>query len=151
MQYEVDDYILEYIKDEGKYYISFKDSANRDCKIEINKEIFEIYRESKSAYIKIKNEKTRYLEQSELSENDIFNRSFNKKENVEDTVVRKILLDELKKAKEELTEVQMKRIELHIVNKVGITDLARMENVRRKQIDKSIELGLKKLKNFFNK
>ena len=101
--------------------------------------------------IKIKNEKTRYLEQSELSENDIFNRSFNKKENVEDTVVRKILLDELKKAKEELTEVQMKRIELHIVNKVGITDLARMENVRRKQIDKSIELGLKKLKNFFNK
>lgn len=150
MQYEVDDYTLEYIKDEGKYYISFKDSADRDCKIEIDKGIFEIYRESKSAYIKIKNEKTRYLEQSELSENDIFNRSFNKKENIEDTVVRKILLEELKKAKEELTEVQMKRIELHIVNKVGITDLARMENVRRKQIDKSIELGLKKLKNFFN-
>lgn len=150
MQYEVDDYTLEYIKDEGKYYISFKDSADRDCKIEIDKGIFEIYRESKSAYIKIKNEKTRYLEQSELSENDIFNRSFNKKENIEDTVVRKILLEELKKAKEVLTEVQMKRIELHIVNKVGITDLARMENVRRKQIDKSIELGLKKLKNFFN-
>lgn len=56
-QYEVDDYTLEYIKDEGKYYISFKDSADRDCKIEIDKGTFEIYRESKSTYIKIKNEK----------------------------------------------------------------------------------------------
>ena len=54
MQYEVDSYTLEYIEEEDKYYISFRDSAEQDCKLEIDKEIFDTYMKSKKAYIKIK-------------------------------------------------------------------------------------------------
>ena len=55
MEYKVDSYTLEYIEDEDKYYISFEDSAKQECRIEIEKEIFDIYMKSKKSYIKIKN------------------------------------------------------------------------------------------------
>lgn len=83
MQYEVDSYILEYIKEQDKYYISFIDSAKQNCKIEINKDIFDTYMKSKKAYIKIKNETSRFLEQSELTEEDIYNRARFKGRNTE--------------------------------------------------------------------
>ena len=49
MQYEVDSYTLEYMEDENKYYISFVDSAEQDCRIQIDKEIFNTYMKSKKA------------------------------------------------------------------------------------------------------
>ena len=56
MRYEVDSYTLEYVEDEDKYYISFRDSVEQDCRIEIDKDIFDTYTNSKKTYIKIKNE-----------------------------------------------------------------------------------------------
>ena len=41
MRYEVDSYTLEYVEDEDKYYISFRDSVEQDCRIEIDKDIFD--------------------------------------------------------------------------------------------------------------
>ena len=38
MQYEIDNYILEYIEVENKYYISFLDSVNNKCRLEITEE-----------------------------------------------------------------------------------------------------------------
>ncbi len=47
MRYEVDSYTLEYVEDEDKYYISFRDSVEQDCRIEIDKDIFDTYTNSK--------------------------------------------------------------------------------------------------------
>lgn len=54
MQYIVDSYILEYVENKEKYYISFKDSINKQCRIEINREIFEEYMKSRKCYKKYK-------------------------------------------------------------------------------------------------
>mgnify|MGYP002544999054 FL=1 len=151
MQYEVDSYILEYIKEQNKYYISFIDSAKQNCKIEINKDIFDTYMKSKKAYVKIKNETSRFLEQSELTEEDIYNRARFKGKNTEETVIDNIEKERIKHAKEKLTDTQIRRLELHIIDEVTIRDLAKLENVRKKQIEKSIQLGIKKFKKFFEK
>ena len=50
---------------------------------------------------------------------------------------------------QKLTEAQYRRIDLHIVNEITIRDLAKIEKVQKKQIEKSLQLGLKKLKKFF--
>ena len=75
MEYEVDSYTLEHININGqnKYYLSFKDSVDQDCKIEIEKEIFDAYMTSRKAYTKIKNETSRHLEHLPLSEIEIYN------------------------------------------------------------------------------
>ena len=149
MKYEVDSYILEYIEDENKYYISFIDSVKQECRIEIDKEIFDTYMKSKKAYIKIKNETSRFLEQSELTEEDIYNRARFKEKNTEEILIDNMEKEKIRKAKEKLTDTQIRRLELHIIDEITIRDLAKLENVRKNQIEKSIQLGIKKFKKFF--
>lgn len=150
MRYEVDSYTLEYVEDEDKYYISFRDSVEQDCRIEIDKDIFDTYTNSKKAYIKIKNETKRHLDDTEFTDAEQHNKFINKDKSLEDIVIDNIENEKLKKAKETLTDVQIRRIELHIVDEVTIRDLAKIEKVRTKQIEKSIKQGLKKIKNFFD-
>jgi len=151
VQYKVDSYTLEYVESEDKYYISFIDSVNQECRIEIDKEIFYAYLKSKKNYIKIKNETNRHLEQSELTDEEIYNRAFEKEESIEETVMKDIEKEKMQQALKNLTEVQQRRIELHIVNNITIRDIAQLEKVRKKQIEKSLQIGLKKIKKIFEK
>ena len=149
MKYEVDSYTLEYIENEEKYYISFNDSVGKECRLEIDKDIFDIYLKSKKAYIKIKNETSRYLEHSELDEEQLYKRIFKQPESVENIIIKDNDNNKLNKALSTLTETQLRRVELHIINAITIRDLAKREKARKKQIEKSIYLGLKKIKKFF--
>ena len=56
----IDDLNKLYYACSNKYYISFRDSVEQDCRIEIDKDIFDTYTNSKKAYIKIKNETSTY-------------------------------------------------------------------------------------------
>lgn len=151
MQYEVDSYTLEYNENENKYYISFIDSARKECKLEIEKEIFDIYMKSKKAYIKIKNETSRHIEHLDLSEEQLYNRSISNIESTEDKVIKNMEKQKVNEALKELTDIQLRRMELHIINEITIRDLAKLEKVQKKQIQKSLELSFKKIKNFFEK
>ncbi len=57
----------------------------------------------------------------------------------------------MQQALQNLTETQYRRIDLHIVNDITIRDIAKLEKVKKKQIEKSLQLGLKKIKKFFEK
>ena len=151
MQYEVDSYTLEYIEEEDKYYISFRDSAKQDCRLEIDKEIFDTYMKSKKTYIKIKNETSRHIEHSEWTEEQLYTRAFDNAESAEDKALKNIENQKMNEALRNLTDVQLRRIELHIVNEFSIRDIAKIENVKKRQVEKSLQLGLKKIKKFFEK
>lgn len=151
MQYEVDSYTLEYIEEEDKYYISFRDSAKQDCRLEIDKEIFDTYMKSKKTYIKIKNETSRHIEHSDLTEEQLYTRAFYNAESAEDKALKNIENQKMNEALRNLTDVQLRRIELHIVNEFSIRDIAKIENVKKRQVEKSLQLGLKKIKKFFEK
>ena len=145
MQFIVDTYILEYVESENKYYISFKDSVDKDCKIEINKKVFNEYVESRKSYIKIKNETSRYLEHSNLSELTLYNRSFKKQKSVEDEVLEKIRNDKLSFAENILTQTQKRRIKLHIKYGLTLEYIAKKENCSVEAISKSVRIGISKL------
>ena len=57
--------------------------------------------------------------------------------------------EKLNEALKNLTDIQLRRIELHIVNEITIRDLAKLEKVQKSQIQKSLQLSLKKIKKFF--
>jgi len=148
MQYIVDDYIVEHIEETDKYYISFKDSVNRECKIEINKKIYDIYIDSKKSYTRIKNQNSRYIEQSEQTEISLYKRALNKQSGLEDILIKNIELEMLEEAKSTLTDIQRRRIKLHIENKRTLKEISEIEGVGKNKIDKSISQGMKKLKKF---
>lgn len=146
MIYEVDSYKLEYMESEDKYYISFLDSAKQNCRIEINKEIFDIYINSRKAYTKIKNETSRHLEHFSLTEENIYNRALYEVETTEEVAIKNIERGKVNEAMNNLTDIQKRRIGLHIVNDISIRKLAKLENVQKNQIEKSLKLGMKKLR-----
>ena len=149
MQFIVDTYLLEYVENENKYYISFKDSVNKECKLEINKKIFDEYVTSKKSYKKIQNSFDRYEEQSEQTEISIYNKSAIKAKTLEDELLDNMQKNKYRQAEKKLTETQIRRVEMHFLDNVSIRDLARLENVRKKQIEKSIQQGIKKIKKYF--
>ena len=57
--------------------------------------------------------------------------------------------EKVNEALKDLTSTQFRRIDLHIVNEITIRDVAKLEKVQKSQIQKSLELGLKKIKKFF--
>ena len=126
MKYEVDSYVLEYLEDEDKYYISFIDSSNKECRMQTS----------------------RHIEHSKLTEEEIYKRAVDYIESVEDNVITNIEKQQLKDAMKTLTPTQYKRIELHIINEITIRDIAKLQNVQKKQIQKSLKLSFKKIKNF---
>lgn len=148
MEYKVDSYTLEYIEDEDKYYISFEDSAKQECRIEIEKEIFDIYMSSKKAYIKIKNETSRHLEHSLLSEVDIYKRAFEKSNNVVDIIMQKLESEKLQAALNKLTKEQRRRILLYYDYQLTMEEIALIEKCSKQSVQESIKWGMKKLKKF---
>ncbi len=152
MQYKVDSYTLEHIENNGKdkYFIAFKDSVNKGCRIEIDEDIFNVYMESKKAYVKIKNEKDRHIEPRNLTEEEICKKAFNTIETVEKTVMKKMEKEKLNEVLENLTEIQLRRLQLHWFNEMTIRDIAKLEKVRKNQIEKSIKSAIKKLKKNFD-
>lgn len=149
MQYEVDSYILEYVEAENKYYITFLDSVNNRCKIEISEEIFEAYIDSKKQNTKAKNETSRHIEYLELTEEQIYNRLLYQPKDLEGEYLQSLEFKKIRQALDSLTETQYRRIMLNIVGKVSIRDIAKIEHVNKNQVEKSIKLGNKKIKNFF--
>ena len=148
MEYKVDSYTLEYIEDEDKYYISFEDSAKQECRIEIEKEIFDIYMKSKKSYIKIKNETSRHLEHSLLSEVDIYKRAFEKSNNVVDIIMQKLESEKLQAAFNKLTKEQRRRILLYYDYQLTMEEIALIEKCSKQSVQESIKWGMKKLKKF---
>lgn len=146
MEYKVDSYTLEYIEDEDKYYISFEDSAKQECRIEIEKEIFDIYMRSKKSYIKIKNETSRHLEHSLLSEVDIYKRAFEKSNNVVDIIMQKLESEKLQAALNKLTKEQRRRILLYYDYQLTMEEIALIEKCSKQSVQESIRWGMKKLK-----
>lgn len=148
MQYEIDNYILEYIESENKYYISFLDIANNKCRLEITEEIFDTYMIYKKYNTKNDNNTRRHIEYLNLTEEQIYNKTIYQPQNLEDEYIRSLENIKIAKALSTLTDTQYRRLILHSINDYSIRDIARLEGVTKNQVEKSIKLANKKIKNF---
>ena len=149
MEYKVDSYTLEYIQNEDKYYISFEDSAKQECRIEIEKEIFDIYMQSKKTYIKIKNETSRHLEHMKMTENDIYKRAFDYDESLEEKIFRIINREEIHRAVQSLPDMLRRRILLYYQYNFSLSQIAKIEKCSKVAVKYSLDTALKKIKKFF--
>lgn len=152
MQYEVDDYIVEHIEKLDKYYIYFKDSVGKNCKLEIKKEIFDTYIDSRKNYIKIKNQKVRHEEQSEQTEISLYNKSIVNKISIEDIVIQKISDATLREMVKNVSKPHNRRLEMYFFQDMTIQEIALKENRNDRTIRYSISKGIdeisKKIKKF---
>lgn len=152
MQYEVDSYKLEYIEETEQYFIYFKDSVGEDCKLEIQKEVFDTYMQSRKEYRKIRNQYVRHEEQSEQTEISLYKKAIVSKASVEDIVIQKLSDNALRTAVKEVSEPHNRRLEMYFFGGMTVQEIALKEKKNDRTIRYSISKGIdeiaKKIKNF---
>lgn len=132
----------------NSYYIIFK-SNNKYNEVEVTKEVFDLMNRFELDDLKELNEFDRHIEHSELTEHTLNNRMLFKEESIEDLIIRKTSLEDLRKAINMLPEVQRRRIKLYYFDELTEKEIARLENVSQKNISKSLTIAKNNLKEIF--
>lgn len=134
----------------NSYYIIFK-SNNKYNEVEVTKEVFDLMNRFELDDLKELNEFDRHIEHSELTEHTLNNRMLFKEESIEDLIIRKTSLEDLRKAINMLPEVQRRRIKLYYFDELTEKEIARLENVSQKNISKSLTIAKNNLKEILKK
>lgn len=129
----------------NSYYIIFK-SNNKYNEVEVTKEVFDLMNRFELDDLKELNEFDRHIEHSELTEHTLNNRMLFKEESIEELIIRKTSLEDLRKAINMLPEVQRRRIKLYYFDELTEKEIARLENVSQKNISKSLTIAKNNLK-----
>lgn len=131
---------------EGKYYIEFADGQRKEHCMEISRELYDVFDKAELDDLKHLNILDRHIEQSEIYESTLHNRSGQVGESAENEAIRKIALEELYTAISMLPEIQKRRLVLYYF--VGLTyeQIAEMEDCSFQAIAKSVTTAEKKLK-----
>lgn len=131
-----------------KYIIEFKMHSNEKQKVEISKEIYDIFNEYELIDISQMNKFDRHIEHSVLTESNLNKRKFNKEITVEDYVINSIKKQLLYKAISLLPKLQKKRIFLYYFEELTQKEIAKVEGSSVRAVQYSLNKALKNLKKF---
>lgn len=136
-------------KDENKnlYIISFKDSNRKVQKIEITKEIWEIFDEYERLDLSQMNEFDRHTEHSEIYEESMVKRANEKTISLEDEFIRQSAFEELKQAIDILPNIQKRRIKKYYFDDKNMYQIAEEEGVSVKNVSEVLSDARENLKN----
>lgn len=108
-RYKDNPYTLNYIESKNIYTVSFKDVKGKLQEVEINKEIYKALDRFELDDLSEMNEYDNHIEHSEIFENNLESRAKDKQILLEDMIIQKVTFEKLKKAINELPEIQKRR------------------------------------------
>lgn len=103
-------YTIIEIEISNKYFVTFKDSRDIFNKVEVSKDIYELFNYYELRDLSKMNEYDNHIEHSEIYENNLNKGATKKEKSIEEITLEKFSFNELKKAIEELPEIQKQRI-----------------------------------------
>ena len=147
-KYKDNPYTLKLIN--GSYYVLFIDSLNVPRTIEISKELFDLFNEFELNDIHELNQFSRHIEHKELTDESIYNKSFEKPSSLDDVIIRKSTYEDLMNAINKLSNTQRRRIKMYYFDEMDEIEIAKIENTSHQAIHKSLVQAKEKLKDILN-
>ena len=144
-------YTLGYDESKNIYVVEFKDCKQINQKVEINKEIYEAFDKFELEDISQIHKYRKHIEHSEVYDYTLYKRAVNTPKSVDNIVEDKILIENLKDALDELSEVQKRRLVKYFFENKNEYQIAREESTTQQAIHKSINLAIIKLKQILKK
>ena len=132
--------------DEGKYFVTFKDSTGITVTTEISEEVYSLFDRFELEDLARMNEMERHGTLFELNELEIFHNADSNCIPVDVTVSENIEYHALRKAIAELPEVQRRRIIMYFFDGLSYEEIAALEGCRYQAIQKSIRQSVRKLR-----
>lgn len=142
-------YTLIYIEEKNIYMVSFKDVSGQLQEIEISEEVFNTFDNFELQDIKELNEYDRHIEHSDIFENNLEARAKDKPLSLEDEVIKKSLIAEIKNELNKLPIIQRERIKKYFFENKTYEEIARDEGVNKTSIMRAINSGLEKISKKF--
>lgn len=144
-------YTLEFVEEKNSYRVSFRDVKGKFHRVEVNKEIYQAFDRFELDDLSELNEFDNHIEHSEVYENNLNERAMDKPLGVDEIVETMLINEELKKAINELSEVQKRRIKMYYFEDMTLEDIARVEKTSHQAISKSIIKALAELRKILKK
>ena len=132
--------------DDPHYYVSFIDVNNNHIKVEISKELFDLFDKFELEDLSYIHQVSHNIEHSDLIESTLNRRSIEFCDTLEEIVIDKILKEDLCKAISTLTKIQKRRIFQYYFDGLTYKQIAKIEGRDYKSIVVSIHGAIKKIK-----
>ena len=130
------------------YYISFTDGQGIFHKQEITLDLYSVFDKFELDDISRINEASRHLSEMGMSEESLCHLIADPSESMEDRVYRRIMYHKLHKAIDQLPDIQRRRIRLYYFEGLTYEQIAQMEGCSKRAVKFSVDIALKKLKNY---
>ena len=136
----------EIYEKDGKYYVSFRNGEKEYKDLEIGKNVYEAFNTFELQDVSHMNVVDRHLEQSEIWDSSLYERIFQKEENVENTVLNKLEAERLHSAIQQLSEIQRRRLMKYYFEDKKYEQIAQEEGCSFQMVAKSVKAAIRNLK-----
>lgn len=144
-KYRDNPYSINYNESNNTYIVVFNFNSKEE-KVNVSREVFDVFNHSELLDIKQMNERDRHYDHNEITDEYIYRNSVFKNESVEEMVEKKQTSEILQKAINKLPEVQKRRIIKYFFDNKNEYQIAEEEGVSQQAIHIGIERAIEKLK-----
>lgn len=138
-------YTLSVDEEKEIYIVEFKDSKNVLQKIEISKEVYDAFDKFELEDISQIHKIRKHIEHNEVYEETLFKRCVSLAESVDLQVERKVLYENLKRAINELPDIQKNRLKKYYFEDKTLEEIAKEENCSKVAIKYSLDSAIKNI------
>ena len=141
-------YTLNYNSQDDKYIISFNDSNNHKIIFEIDYSLYMLFNEFELEDLSELNEFDRHIEHLNIMESDeiLYKRTLEKSLLVDDIVDKKLEVETLKEAINELPITQKRRLKKYYFENKTLEDIAKDEHCSKVAVKYSIDCAISNLR-----
>ena len=133
----------------GRFYVSFKDGQGVLHEFEISEQLYRAFDSFELEDLSYLNVWDRHLEQSEIYEETLNKRAVRMPPDVEETVLNRLLVEQLHGAIRELPQKQKRRLVLHYFDGMTLQEIADREGCSVRSVEYSIHNAIQSLRKFF--
>ena len=131
---------------DNTYFVIFKDGLDSYREVAISEDIFNAMNTFELEDISQMHKIDRHMEKSEIYEDNLNKRAFNKPLLLEDEFIKKTAFDDLKNAINKLPEIQKRRVKKYYFDDKSQVDIAKEENTTKVAVNQSLKKALLNLK-----
>lgn len=115
-------------------------------KVAISVEVFKAFDSFELEDISQIHKFRKHIEHSEIYEETLNTKMVNKLVTIEEEVESKIIMEELKSAIDQLSEILKRRIRMYYFEDMTLEQIAKIENATHQAVSKSINIGIEEIK-----
>lgn len=139
-------YTLGFDEEKQIYTVEFVDNKRVLHKVEISEKVYQAFDKFELEDISQIHKFRSHIEHSEIYEDTLNKRIMDKPITLEEEVEDRLLMEELKKAINQLSDVQKRRIKLYYFEDMTIEEIADLEGATHQAISKSIRKAVEEIK-----